>query len=80
MVKMVEVDKVPEKAPPVSEIIDEFIASGKNAVKLDLTDEDRPKQQVYSGLYNTIKNRELNVKVSMVDGEIYLQKLTTTNE
>ena len=74
MIKMVDVDKVPERAPPLSELVDEFLASGKTQVKLDLTGEDRARQVIYSGIYNSIKNRDLNVKVSMVDGEIYLQR------
>jgi hypothetical protein len=83
MIKMVKVDEVPTKAPPVTEVLEEFIASPLTAIKLDLSEEDQPrarKQQIYNGIYNAIKNRNLDVKITMVEGEIYLQKITPTAE
>lgn len=83
MIKMVDVDKVPEKPSPLSEIVDAFIQSGKLHIKLDIEGDERPRQVIYQGIYNTIKNRELLVKLSQIDGEIYLSKIvspTTTSE
>lgn len=74
MVKMVDVDKIPEKQPSLSLVVDEFIRSGKHLVKLDLESDERPKQVIYVGLYNALKNKTLNAKVQMVNGEIYLMR------
>ena len=74
-IKFVDVDEVPEKGPPASEIVDAFLLLGKDQVKLDLSDDDRPQQVIYQGIYNTIKNRGLPVRITQVNREIYLQRL-----
>lgn len=72
MIKMVEVDELPEKGVKLSAVIADFIASGKAQVKLDLTDEKRSVPAVFSGLYNASKSKWMNVDCRMIDGEIYL--------
>jgi len=72
MIKMVDVDKVPDKGPKLSDVISDFIKSEKRQVMLDLTDEKRTLNQVFSGLYNASKSKWMNVDVRMIDGQIYL--------
>jgi hypothetical protein len=73
MIKLVEAAKVPQKAN-LGQIVDQFIASNMSTAKLDLQDEDRTVQQVYSGIYGYIKAQKAHAKVQMVDGEIYLSR------